>query len=157
AKFESLVVASDPVSIQSGNGASSDAALKASAVIPVGGTIGNMVLSPNRKWLFFLNRTNDQLVQIDTATLTATRTWALPDGCEALTLTRDGKAIFLAGTDQDRPHVFELDPVSLSVRKKFRVETQPYDLAATDGGLVFLSGAGGGWSDVSIYDAKKQS
>jgi WD40 repeat protein len=158
AKFEPLVVAVESVTTSAtANGGSADAVLKPAAVIPVGGTIGNMMMSPNRKWLFLLNRSSDQLVQVDTATAKVMRTWNLPDGCETFTLTHDGKAIYLAGLDNDRPHVFELDPIALKVRSKFRVETEPYDIAASDSGLVFLSGSGGGWSDVTIYDAKKQS
>src|SRR5262249_52085686 len=93
----------------------------------------------------------------DTTKLTATRTWDLPDGCEVFALTPDGKALYLAGTDKDHPHAFELDPIALKVRKKFPISGLPYDIVATDNGLIFLSGTGGGWSDVAIYDAKKQS
>jgi WD40 repeat protein len=156
AKFEPLVVAADPVSTRAPINGGSETALKPTAVIQVGGTVGNMALSPDGKWLFFLDRANDLIVQVETTTVT-THTRGLPDNCEAFTLTRDGRALYLAGLEKEQPYLFELDPMTLHVRKKFRIETLPYDLAATDGGLIFASGRGGGWSDVSIYDARKQA
>src|SRR5262249_9599030 len=141
AKFESLVVAADPVSTNApSNGGLSERPMKPTAVISVGGTIGNLTLSTNRKWLFFLNRTSNQLVQVDAATLKAARTWDLPAGCETFALTPDGKSIFTSGGESGQSHVFELDPITLQVQQRFRIDAAAYDLAATDGGLIFLGG-----------------
>src|SRR5262249_53270665 len=52
--------------------------LKPVETISIGGTGGNLILSPNRKWLFLLNRTDGQLIQIDTSTLKVTRKLKLP-------------------------------------------------------------------------------
>src|SRR5207248_5901984 len=68
--------------------------LRPAAVLSVNGTVGQLTLSPNRKWLFFLNRTENTLVQVEAATLRQTRTLKLADGAEAFALTPDGKTLY---------------------------------------------------------------
>ena len=131
-------------------------ALKPIAVIPINGTIGNLTLSPNRKWLFLLNRTSSRLTQIDSNSLKVTHElWV--KGCETFCLTRDGKTIATFLPDDGRATIALVDPVPLSLRVQFRVDVSPYDIAATDAGLIFLSGESGGWADVAVVDVKKQA
>jgi hypothetical protein len=123
----------------------------------VGGTIGNLVLSPYKKWLYCVNRTTDKLVQIDASTLKQTREWNMLDGGETFTPTRDGKSLYTFGYEKGQTVVVELDPIALTARKKFKLDLSPFDIAAADNGLLFLSGETGGWTDVAVVDAKKQS
>lgn len=131
-------------------------ALKPVAVIPVGGTIGNLALSKNRKWLFFLNRTAGTLVQIEASALKPTRELDLPDS-ETFALSPDGQTIATFAPDGARTWVILIDAVPLTPRVRFRVDATPYDVAVTDKGLVFLSGTSGGWADVAVIDGNKQS
>lgn len=132
------------------------AALKPMATLPADGTIGNMVLSPNKKWLYYINRTTDKLIQVDAASLKQTRDWPMPSGGDVFTLTPDGKAIYTFGFDEGQCTIIELDPILLKARKKLKADLNPYDIAASDTGLVFLSGSLGGWSDVAVVDWKIQ-
>ena len=50
-----------------------------------------------------------------------------------------------------------IDPVKLELRRDFTVPTAPYDVAATNAGLVFVSGGDGDWTDVSVVDAAKEA
>jgi WD40 repeat protein/mono/diheme cytochrome c family protein len=131
--------------------------LKPIETISIGGTIGNLILSPNRKWLFLLNRTDGHLVQIDTSTLKVTRKLKLLDGCEVFTLTPNGKTLATFAPDGDRTAVSLIDAIPLSLRVTVRVEANPHDIAMTDGGLIFLTGGGGGWADVAVMDLAKAS
>ena len=131
-------------------------ALKPIGKLAAGGTIGNLVLSPNKKWLYYINRTTDKLIQVDAANLKATREWPMPAGGEVFTLTPDGKAIYTFGFDDGQCTIVEIDPILLKVRKKLNADLNPYDIAASDNGLVFLSGSLGGWSDVAVVDWKIQ-
>lgn len=155
-KFAALVVAAVEPVVAPIPDAKPQSALAATQVIPVGGTIGNLLMSPNRRWLFFLNRTSGELWQIDTTTLKVTRQLDLPDS-EAFTLTRDGKTIATYVPDGARTWVVLIDPIPLTVRVRFRVDAKPYDIAATDAGLVLLSGDGGGWTDIAVIDTNKQT
>lgn len=156
-KFENLVLATanEPAFPPSSNATPQLTILNPIQTIPIGGTIGNLVISPNRRWLFLLNRTNGSLVQIDTSTLKATRELDLADS-EVFALSRDGKTIATFVSDGSRTWVVLIDPVSLTVRMRFRVDSKPYDIAVADNGLVYLSGDGGGWTDIAVIDTSKQ-
>jgi WD40 repeat protein/mono/diheme cytochrome c family protein len=155
-KFEALVVAVDKEPDVVIPGAKPQAALTPLTTVPIGGTIGNMVLSPNRRWLFLLNRTSGELLQIDTTTMKVTRTLDLPDS-DVFTLTQDGKTLATFVPDGARTWVVLIDPVPLTVRTRFRIDSKPYDIAASNSGLLFLSGDGGGWTDIAVVDTNKQT
>jgi WD40 repeat protein len=159
AKFEAIVT--QPVAETNSGGNSGGTPpptpkLQPLTKIPAGGTIGNLVLSPNKKWLFFLNRSEEKLVQIDTSTLKISKEWRLPDLCEIFMLTHDGKSLWTFERDRETK-LIELDPVALTVRKRLSVPAYSYDLAASDNGYLFLSGEGGGWTEITVVDAKKES
>src|SRR5262249_2460624 len=50
-----------------------------------------------------------------------------------------------------------IDPVKMAVRKAFPVQAVPYDLAATDGGVLFLSGGSGDWKQITVGDAAEET
>src|SRR5207244_2100775 len=117
-KFESLVVSTTPVADNQApvaHATGSPQLLKPVAVIPINGTIGNLVLSPNRKWLFLLNRTTSTLIQIDTNSLKVARDLWLK-GCEVFCLTRDGQALATMLPEDGRATVTLIDPAPLSLR-----------------------------------------
>jgi WD40 repeat protein len=158
-KFEALTVAKSAEQPGAGSNTSSTpepAVLKPSAVIPLGATLGNLTLSPNRKWLFVLDRTNGELVQIDAGAFKVTKRLSLPETCDTFTLTHDGKTLVAVAADDGRSELILIDPISLNVRERFHVDVQACDIAASDGGLIFLSGRSGGWADVAVVDWKKE-
>jgi WD40 repeat protein len=131
------------------------AVLGPSATYPVNGNVGALFLSPNRKWLYALNLAESNLLQFDPATLKRTRELKLADGCEVVTRSPDGKAIYALAVADGATRVQVIDPVALTVRKAFDIDFAAYDVAAGDGGLLYLSGSGGGWTELAQVDAEK--
>jgi WD40 repeat protein/mono/diheme cytochrome c family protein len=134
------------------------------AVIPVGGTVSHLFLSPDGKWLYYLNLTDGKAGRVDAVGLKRVAELRLADGAEVLALTRDGKTLYSVAPEPAAParaqtaaRVQVIDPVKMAVRKAFTVQAVPYDLAATDGGVLFLSGGGGDWTEVTAVDAVKET
>jgi WD40 repeat protein/mono/diheme cytochrome c family protein len=127
--------------------------LKPRKMIAVGGTIGALHLSPDGKKLFYLNLTANKLARVDVTTDHRDKAVALVDGTDASSLSRDGKLLAtLSATGKGRSRLQIIDPATLEVRKTHDVALHAYDLAAGDG-VVYLSGAGNDWTDVTAIDA----
>jgi WD40 repeat protein/mono/diheme cytochrome c family protein len=124
--------------------------LRPVGVVPVGGTVGNLILSPDRTALYYLNLTDGRLGRVDAATLGRSQELRLAEGTEAVCLTPDGTTLYAAAPDGK---LQVIDPRTLEVHKTLPTAAAPYDLAATDGGLVFLSGASGDWTEITVVDA----
>jgi hypothetical protein len=124
--------------------------LRASGRLEVGGTVTNLLLSPNGKWLFYLNVTAGKLARIEVATLRRDRIVNVPTGTEVVRLSPDGKT--LAALTTKRPgQLLVLDPTTLEVRSEIPLETPGYDLALSDT-RAYVSGNDDGWSDVRVLD-----
>jgi WD40 repeat protein len=126
-------------------------------VIGAGGTVGNLHLSPNRRWLYYLYQ--GRLARVDTTTLKRTEDLPLEVGTELLTLTPDGKTLVALKPEDEKSRgeckLFMVDAAKWEVRKKLQVDFRPYDLAADDRGRVYLSGGRGDWTDVAVVDAAR--
>jgi WD40 repeat protein len=134
--------------------------LRPLAVIPVGGTVGGMYLHPDRRSLFYLNLTEATLGRMDTHTARVERTLRLADGTDALSLSRDGRLLVAtapAGAGQAATRVQVIDPSRVDLRKSFAIEASAYDVAAADTGLIFISGRGGDWTDITAVDVAKEA
>ena len=131
--------------------------LRPSAVIPVGGTVGGLFLSPDRQWLFYLNLTEAKLGKVNTKTARRDKELKLADGTDVLTRTPDGKTLIATAPVKDGCKIQVIDPKTLEIRKSFWVDVAAYDVAANDAGLLFLSGSKGEWSDVAVVDLAKEA
>src|SRR5258708_2257318 len=131
--------------------------LSPSAIIPLGGTVGNLFLSPNRKWLYYLNRTESKVGRVNLETGNRDKELPLADGTDALTMTPDGKTLVATSRDGKSSKVQVVDPLKMELQKSFAVDAAAYDVAATDNGLVFVSGGSGEWTDVSVIDVTKET
>jgi WD40 repeat protein/mono/diheme cytochrome c family protein len=133
--------------------------LQPTTVLTVGGTISQVLLSPDKQTLYYLNLTEGVLGRLDLRTRERTRL-RLADATEAICLTPDGSMLFATAAVKSGQattcNLQMIDPVKMEVRKSWSIPTAPYDLAATDKGLVFISGAGGEWSDIAVVDAHKK-
>jgi WD40 repeat protein/mono/diheme cytochrome c family protein len=130
------------------------------AVVPVGGTIAGLHLSPDGRWLYYLNLTEGSVGKVDTRTGRREKPLRLAEGTETLSLTPDGKTLVAVGPAGDgagQSRIQLLDPVKLEVRKSFVVAATAYDVAANDAGLVFVSGAAGDWTDIAAVDTARQA
>lgn len=133
------------------------AELRPTAVIPGTGTVASLLLSPDRKYLYYLNIADCKAVRIDLATRKQDREVRLADGTETLVLTPDGKTLFAAAAVPGKADgkLQVIDPQTFKIRGSYAVPTVPYDLAAGDN-LVFISGARGDWSDIIVLDVKRE-
>src|SRR5262249_30768698 len=75
------------------NPSSNEKALRPDAVIPVGGTIGSLMLTPDRKRLFYLDLTSNVVGRVDTKTLKRAEPLSLLDGTQTMALSPDGKLL----------------------------------------------------------------
>ena len=119
--------------------------IKPSAVIPIDGTVGKLILSPNKKWLFFLDRSNNKIGQIEAPTFKLNKETQKLDGIEAITLTADGKALYGVGRGSENSSgtLYSIDPITLRIRRRPDVleEFAPFDIAAANDGKLYLSEA----------------
>jgi hypothetical protein len=121
---------------------------------PVGGTVGGLLLSPDQNVLYYFNRTDARLGRIDLAPPKRTRELNLLAGTEAVCLSPDGTTLY-ALVPGPESMLQIIDARTLEVRNRRALRTPAYDLAATHDGLVFLSGDGGGWTDIVVLDANQ--
>jgi WD40 repeat protein len=138
--------------------------LRPVAVVRVGGTVGRLHLSPNRRWLYYLNRTTGTVERVDGKETRRTNVLRLAEGTDALCLTPDGKTLVAtASIKPARPGagpnclVQVIDAGKLTLRRSFKVAVDAYDVAANDAGLVFISGGGSEWSEIAVVDVNKQA
>ncbi len=146
----------------------SKAQLRPAATIPLGGTVGNLILSPNGKWLYYLNLADRKLGRIDTTKLRRAGELRLADGTESLCLTPDGKMLYasatvsghisglLKGNTSLEGRIQVIDPTKMQLLKAFSVAADPYEVVARDDGLVFVTGGSGEWTEISVIDVKQE-
>lgn len=125
--------------------------LRASDRLEVGGTLTNLLLSPNGKWAFYLNVTANKLARIEVATLRRDKAVDVPAGTEVVRLSPDGKSLVALVATKPQGKLLVLDPVTLAVRRETALETPGYDLAVADT-RAYVSGNDDGWSDVRVID-----
>ncbi len=132
--------------------------LKPLKVLPVGGTVGSLFLSADRKGLYYLNLSENKAAHIDTAAFKRDRWVQLAEGTELLVRSPDGKGLYaIASVHRHGKRPLEgkvqvIDPGTLELRKTLTVESDPYDAAASDAGHLYLSGGTGDWTDVTVLD-----
>jgi DNA-binding beta-propeller fold protein YncE len=134
--------------------------LRPEAVIPVGGTLGELILSPDRSALYYLNLTDSVLGRLDTRTFRRDRTLKLLAGSDVFAMSPDGKTVAALTHSAEKARAITLqviDPAKLEAFARIRVGTPGYDLAVGDGGRAYVSGAGEEWTTVSVVDLHKGS
>ncbi len=123
--------------------------LKPSSVVQIDGTIARLILSPNKKWLFYLDVTNGILGQIDTATGKQKKTLKLD--ASLLTISDDGKTIYAAG-GSNGGSLHLIDPVKFELLGSYGVSLNPFAISVGTGGKVFLTGAGDGFTSIALFE-----
>ena len=153
----------DPPTTNPSNPSPTPAGLEPTAVIPIGGTVGALHLSPNRKWLYVLNVTDGKVVKIDALANRRVGELRLGEGANVLAMSPDGKTL-AAITPVDGVNkgggacqVQIIDPVKMELRKDFTVAAVPFDAAVSDACLVFVTGGDGEWTDVAVVDSAKEA
>ncbi|HWG47062.1 MAG TPA: hypothetical protein VN688_30135 [Gemmataceae bacterium] len=134
------------------------AVLQPTAVIPLGKKIARLILSPDGRWLYYLDITNDKspkIGRVDTMTHQSAGEIALLEKTAEICLTPDGKTLYAAGQPMPgKGAVQVIDPAELKVQKEVPLPGSPYGLDATDQGMVFVS-LRGQWTDTVAVDVKQ--
>jgi WD40 repeat protein len=134
--------------------------LKPEAVIPVGGTVGRLILSPDGSALYYLNLTDSVLNRLDTRTLRRDRTLKLLADSDVLAMSPDGKTLASLGRSGRTARETTLqviDAAKLESIAQIRLATAGYDLALGERGRAFVSGAAEEWTTVSVVDVQKRT
>jgi hypothetical protein len=116
-----------------------------------------MILSPDRETLYYLNLTDGVLGRLDLASRERSRL-KLAEGTEVLALTPNGKTLVAVAPVKDGGRLAcnlqLIDPLRLQPRKNWLVPVVPYDVAAADNGLVYISSGSGEWTDISAIGTR---
>lgn len=131
-------------------GRTATAALRPAAVLPLGGNVSHLLLAPDHSCLYYLlhGPDGDTVGRLSTAPAGGETRQPLP-GAAALCLSPDGKGLYAA----DPGRVVNLDPVTLRVRQTFAIDLAVNDLAADNGGRVFVAEQGQATS-ITVLDAR---
>ncbi len=105
--------------------------------ILVRGLVGRLLTSANGRWVYFLDVLNGKVGRIDTDAGTVDRLVDdLSTGANAFCLSPDGKRIY---TCSAMGHVNVIDVETFTVLRTVELyKGKPYEIAATDKGMVFL-------------------
>jgi WD40 repeat protein/mono/diheme cytochrome c family protein len=125
--------------------------LRPTARLEVGGTLTNVLLSPNGKWAFYLNVTAGKLARIEVDPLRRDKVVDVPPGTEVVRLSPDGKSLVAMTTTKPTGKLLVLDPVTLQTRREIPLEKPGYDLALAND-KAYVSGNDDDWSEVKVFD-----
>src|SRR5262249_46120678 len=130
---------------------SSEKTLRPDAVIPVGGTVGALLLTPDRKRLFYLDVTNHVVGRVDTKTLKRDEPLEVLDGTQTLAMSRDGKLLVAPAAGPKGKgrtgHLQLIDAVAFTRQRDVALSLRPYDVAVGDR-EVYVSDADNDWTQV---------
>jgi hypothetical protein len=136
------------------------------AVVPVGGHLAHLMLSPDGRWLYYLDVKDPKHVKagrVNTRTREKSPELRLADRAETLCLSRDGKGLYAtatvsghvgSGRPDPRGQIQVLDPVGWKVVNTFAVNFDPYDADVTNAGVLYVTSGTGGWTYLSAVDGK---
>lgn len=137
---------------------SEDKTLRPDAVIPIGGTIGTLILTPDRKRLFYLDLTNGRVGRVDTKSLKRDEPLELLEGTQTMALSPDGKLLVApwAGAKGKRStsYLQLIDAEPFTKRADLHLSLRPYDVAVGEG-RVYLSSAESDWTHVTMVPLDK--
>jgi WD40 repeat protein len=112
--------------------------LTPSKVIPLGGIVYHLYVSPDDNWLYYLDSHNRKIGRLDLKTATLDKeNDQLEAGTNAMCMAPDGKKLYTCSTTNV---VQVLDAASLRIEKTFKISSvKPIGIQATDNGYVFLN------------------
>ncbi len=112
-------------------------------VLPLQAEVKELLATPDRRWLFYLARVGSHvhLGRIDAERQAEDGRLSLPAPTRALCLTPDGRTLYAAGGTE----LFDIDPATLSVRRRVDMKADFSSVVADNHGRVYL-GEQGQWT-----------
>jgi hypothetical protein len=134
-------------------GARPAAELRPLATFPDQGYVPSLVLSPDRRWVYYLSVALQgvTLCRLSTERRALDLEQPLPGGAGALVLSPDGQGLYATTVSG----VLALDPSSLEVRRRTLLPYVPFDLAADNEGRVFV-GSRGERPAILVLDTRRE-
>jgi len=120
----------------------------------------DLAFDPNRPYAYLSHYDGRKLVVMNLTNGLVHREFLFDWMPEAITVSPNGQRMYVAllrrphrtyGTDPHLNYIAEFDLARTVKLKEFEVSADPFDLAATDNGLLFMSGGSDQWTDLQIY------
>ncbi len=126
--------------------------LRPAAVVPLGGDVSRLLAAPDRDALYYLvhRPDGDRVGRLPTSSPADEVRWQADGAVTALALSPDGAALYAAGPGVVRV----LDPGTLEVRRSVAIEPTAFDLAADNGGRLFVTEVGQ-WTSITVVDSRQ--
>jgi WD40 repeat protein/mono/diheme cytochrome c family protein len=132
--------------------------LRPDSVIEVGGTIGSFILSPDRKYLYYLDLTSSMVGRVDTKTRKRDKELGWLEGTKVMALTPNGKMLiapYAGPKGKFRIGYLQIiDTEPFTKRADQLLSMRPYDLAVSND-EVFLSKIENDWSSLAVFPLTK--
>jgi WD40 repeat protein/mono/diheme cytochrome c family protein len=132
--------------------------LRPTKMLPVGASIGSLLVAPDRRYAYYLNLTDAVLVRVDPRTQQRQRL-QLAERTEALALSPDGKTLVAIATTrkgQDAECLLQsIDPEAWKIKQIWTFpRLHAHDVAVSDRGQMYLSSGNGEWGEVIVVDGQ---
>jgi hypothetical protein len=131
-------------------------ALTPTKIIPIGGIISHMVVSPDDAWLYYLDIHNRKIGRIDLkAVKVETENDQIEIGTNAMCSTPNGKTLYTCSKNNV---VHQINAATLKIEKTFTLDKgKPNGIQATDTGNVFLNSGEGQWTNIYLFNARRDT
>ncbi len=128
--------------------------LAARARFKLDGAVGQMALAPDGKYLYYLDVTGNKLCRVDLVQRKVDRSVDVEATPAALGLTPDGKTLWVGSYQGDRQgKLHRLTAPNLEAKGTQAVDLSPREVAATDSGMLAVSGTQGTQHIARLVDA----
>lgn len=141
--------------------------LRPVAVIKLDATLPAMILSRDRQSVYLLNGTAAKIQRLDTAKRAlATAAAEVTNGTEGMCLTPDGKILYTFASPAGHKYydknpetgkIQVFDAATVALKNTFALAYDPFGIAATDAGRLFLTNGSNQWTTLATVDVKKQA
>jgi DNA-binding beta-propeller fold protein YncE len=136
--------------------------------IQLPGFCTQLCVSPDGEWLYALETKNPKalkVVRVSAADGEAGGSVAVPEFTDGLVLASDGTTLYaLAHLSPRLPKgppsqgaILVIDPEAMKLKKTINVAVDPFDMAVTKEGIVFVTGYGGVRSEITVVDVEKDT
>lgn len=145
-----------------------DNELKPAAEIKLNASVSHFVPSPDRKYLYFLNKSDGkvQRIDLDKKKLDDASADAV-EGAEFFTASPDGNMIYVcaspnghsaySGADKETGKVQAIAASALKTVSTFSMKFDPFEIAADNGGKVYATGGSNQNTKLNVIDVRKKS
>ncbi|MBA4191240.1 MAG: hypothetical protein C0467_24935 [Planctomycetaceae bacterium] len=141
--------------------------LQPAAEIKLNASVSQFLPSPDKKSVYFLNKSDGKIQRIDIAKKALDDTAIELDGAEAITMSPDGKTIYASaspnghnsnsGAEKEVGKIQVVNLADQKVTSTIEIKFDPFEIAADNSGKVYATGGSNQHTKVAVIDTKKKS